>query len=79
MSLFFVGRLCIRNNCFGNESMYSKKKIHIFDVYQRAKYDVVPKLSFMQLVYAKCSLPASLDSSNFVEKLCDSWVLSASV
>ncbi len=27
----------------------------------------------------KCSLPVPLDSSNFVETLCDSWVLSTSV
>ena len=31
------------------------------------------------LVCAKCSLPVPLDSSNSVEKLCDEWVLSASV
>ena len=27
----------------------------------------------------KCSLPVPLDSRNFVETLCDSWVLSTSV
>ena len=27
----------------------------------------------------KCFLPVPLDSSNFVENLCDSWVLSTSV
>ena len=31
------------------------------------------------MVCAKCSLPVPLDSSNSVEKLCDEWVLSASV
>ena len=30
-------------------------------------------------VCVKCSLPILLDSSNFVETLCDSWVLSTSV
>ena len=37
------------------------------------------KLSLEGLVCDKCSLPVPLYSSNSVEKLCDEWVLSASV
>ena len=79
MTLFFVGRLCIRNKCFGNESMYGKKKLHIFDVYKRVKYDLTQKSRFIQLVYAKCLLSIYLDSSNSRETRCVSWVLSTSV
>ena len=54
-------------------------KIGIFAV---STYNTDKGLSnkcFVMSVCVKCSMPIPLDSSNSVEKLCDSWVLSTSV